>query len=98
MSDLDKIRTNLAMQNKAFRLAVCTGLDRGAYNAAVMTDETKYNNLVNSYTPGNFVFLEEEVTIMIGDEEKTYAPGTFYGQIMQDQIDADGGGITVWDP
>ena len=98
MSDLDKVRTNLAMQNHAFRLAVCTGLDRGAYNAAVMTDETKYNNLVNSYTPGNFVFLEEEVTIMIGDEEKTYAPGTFYGQIMQDQIDADGGGITVWDP
>ena len=98
LSDTDKIRTNHAMNNHYFRLAICTALDRGAYNATTNGDELKNTNLVNSYTPGTFVSLPEEITVKIGDADKTYAAGTFYGQIMQDQIDADGYKLKVWDP
>lgn len=98
LSDTDKVRTNLAMGNQMFRLAVVTALDRGAYNATTQGDELKLTNLVNSYTPGTFVTLPEKVTVKIGDADKTYEAGTFYGQIMQDQIVADGFSIKVWDP
>ena len=98
LSDLDKVRANLAMQNKNFRLALTTSLDRGAYNATTVGDDLKFASLVNSYTPGNFVKLEEEVTVKINGVDKTYAAGTYYGQIMQDQLDADGVKIKVWDP
>ena len=97
-TDLEKVRANLAMQNKNFRLALTTSLDRGAYNATTVGDDLKFASLVNSYTPGNFVFLKEEVTVQINGTDKTYAAGTFYGQIMQDQLDADGIKVKVWDP
>ena len=97
-TDLEKVRANLAMQNKNFRLALTTSLDRGAYNATTVGDDLKFASLVNSYTPGNFVKLEEEVTVKINGTDKTYAAGTFYGQIMQDQLNADGIKVTVWDP
>ncbi len=98
MTEIQKVRANLAMQNKNFRLALCTSLDRGVYNATTVGDELKLTSLVNSYTPGNFVKLEEEVTVKINGTDKTYAAGTYYGQIMQDQIDADGVKVKVWDP
>jgi len=98
MTDNDKIRTNLAMQNHNFRLALVSAVDRGAYNATTVGDEVKLNSLVNSYTPGNFVSLEEDVTIKINGTDKTFPAGTFYGAIMQAQIDADGGKMKVWDP
>ena len=88
----------LAMQNKNFRLALTTSLDRGAYNATTVGDDLKFASLVNSYTPGNFVFLKEDVTVQINGTDKTYAAGTWYGQIMQDQLDADGIKVKVWDP
>ena len=97
-TDDEKVRANLAMQNKNFRLALTTSLDRGAYNATTVGDDLKFASLVNSYTPGNFVFLKEEVTVQINGTDKTYAAGTFYGQIMQDQLDADGIKVKVWDP
>ncbi len=97
-TDEEKVRANLAMQNKNFRLALTTSLDRGAYNATTVGDDLKLASLVNSYTPGNFVFLAEEVTVKINDTDKTYAAGTWYGQIMQDQLDADGIKVKVWDP
>ena len=97
LTDEDKIRTNLAMGNQNFRLAVTTALDRGAYNATTQGDELKLTNLVNSYTPGTFVSLPEEVTVDINGTATTYAAGTFYGKIMQDQITADGYQIKVWD-
>ncbi len=93
----EKVRANLAMQNHAFRLALCTSLDRGAYNATVVGDDLKLASLVNSYTPGNFVKLEEEVTVKINGVDKTYPKDTYYGKIMQDQLDADGYKIKVWD-
>ena len=98
LSDEDKIRTNLAMENQNFRLAVTTALDRGAYNATTQGDELKLTNLVNSYTPGTFVALTEDVTVDINGEATEYKAGTYYGKIMQDQIDADGLKIKVWDP
>ena len=91
-------RSQAAMYNVHFRRAISFAVDRGAYNAQSVGEELKLTSLRNCYTPGNFVSLEEEVTVKINGEDKTYAAGTYYGQIMQDQIDADGVKMTVWDP
>ena len=98
LSDDDKIRTNLAMRNAHFRRAICMGMDRAAYNAQVVGDELKFTSVINSYTPGTFVKLTEDVTVAINGEDKTFKTGTFYGEIMQAQIDADGVKLKVWDP
>ena len=98
LSDDDKIRTNLAMRNVHFRRAVCMGMDRAAYNAQVVGDELKFTSVINSYTPGTFVKLTEDVTVSINGEDKTFKAGTFYGEIMQAQVDADGVKLKVWDP
>ena len=94
----DKERSVAAMYNQHFRLALCLGADRAAFNAQVVGEDLKLTSLRNSYTPGNFVSLAEEVTVSINGTDKTYPAGTFYGQIMQDQMDADGIKIKVWDP
>ncbi len=98
LTDEEKVRANLAMQNVNFRLALCASLDRGAYNATTVGDDLKLASLVNSYTPGNFVSLAEEVTVEINGTATTYPAGTYYGKIMQDQLDADGIPFKVWDP
>jgi len=95
-TEADKIRTGAAMLNLNFRLALATAIDRGTYNAQSVGEELKYNSLINSFTPGNFVFLEEAVTVSINGTEKTYPAGTQYGQILQDQLDADGIKLTAW--
>ena len=74
---------NKAMQNVHFRRALAMGLDRGAYLAQQVGDDLKYASMRNSYTPGNFVTLEEEVTVDINGTEKTYPAGTYYGQIVR---------------
>ena len=89
-------RTQAAMLNKNFRLALATSIDRATYNEQSVGSELKLTNLCNSYTPGTFVSLDEETTISINGTDKTYAKGTFYGQIVQDQLDADGIKLTVW--
>ncbi len=94
----EKVRANLAMMNLNFRQAFVTALDRGVYNATTVGDELKLTSLVNSYTPGNFVALEEDVTVKINGTDKTFKAGTFYGAIMQAQMDADNFDVTVWDP
>lgn len=93
-----KLRAAAAMHNVHFRRAVSFAADRSAYNAQTKGEDLKYTSMRNSFTPGNFVSLEEEVTIDIGGTPTTYAPGTRYGQIMQDQLRADSVPITVWDP
>lgn len=98
MTEDQKLRANLAMQNNHFRLALAFGLDRGAFNAVTNGDDLKYVSLVNSYTPGNFVSLHEDVTVKINGKDTTFKAGTYYGAIMQAQIDADGGKMKVWDP
>ena len=89
---------NAAMQNIHFRHALATSLDRGAYNAVSVGEELKFNNLRNSYVPGTFVSLPEDVTVDINGTATTFPAGTYYGAIMQAQIDADGFGVKVWDP
>ena len=92
----DITRTGAAMLNQHFRLALAMSIDRGTYNAQSVGEELKLNSLVNSYTPGNYVNLPEEVKISINGTEKTYPAGTMYGQIVQDQLTADGIALTVW--
>ncbi len=93
----EQARTRTAINNQHFRLAISMGVDRATYNAAQTGEELKLNSLRNSYTPGNFVTLPNEATVEINGESKTYPAGTFFGRIVQDQIDADGIKIKVWD-
>ena len=91
-----KVRSGAAMLNQNFRLALATSMDRATYNEQSVGTELKLTNLCNSYTPGTFVSLDEDTTVSINGVDKTYAKGTFYGQIVQDQLDADGIKLTVW--
>ena len=91
-----KVRTGAAMLNQNFRLALATSMDRATYNEQSVGSELKLTNLINSYTPGTFVSLDEDTTVSINGTDKTYPKGTFYGQIVQDQLDADGVKLTVW--
>ncbi len=91
-------RATAAMRNVHFRRAVSFSLDRATYNEQTVGADLKLTSLRNSYTPGTFVTLAESVTVKIGGADKTYAAGTFYGQIMQDQLDAMNVKIKVWDP
>ncbi len=91
-------RTGAAMLNQNFRLALAMSIDRGTYNAQSVGEDLKYNALVNSYTPGSFVNLPEEVTVDINGTATTFPAGTFYGVIVQAQLDADGIAVKVWDP
>ena len=93
----EKTRTGAAMLNQHFRLALAMSIDRANYNAQSVGDELKLTSLVNSYVPGNYVKLSEEVTVSINGTDKTYTVGTFYGQIIQDQLAADGIALKVWD-
>ena len=92
--DEAKARTHAAMLNQNFRMAICTGFDRAAFNAQSVGEELREKNLINSYVPGTFVSLQEDVTIDLG----TFPAGTRYGEILQAQITADGFPMTVWNP
>ena len=91
-------RATAAMYNRHFRLALVQAIDRGLYNEQSVGADLKYTSLRNTYTPGNFVFLTEDVTVDINGTATTFAAGTYYGAIMQAQMDADGVNIKVWDP
>ncbi|MCD7761976.1 MAG: ABC transporter substrate-binding protein [Lachnospiraceae bacterium] len=93
----DVERANTAMQNVHFRRAVSFATDRASINAQTTGEDLKETSLRNSLTPWNFVSLEEDVTIDINGEATTFEAGTYYGVIMQAQIDADGVTITVYD-
>ena len=97
-TDEQKAATVAAMKLQNFRMALCTSVDRASYNAQKVGEELKLNNLRNSYTPGNFVTLTEDVTVDINGEATTFPAGTNYGVIMQAQIDADGSPLKVYDP
>ena len=97
-TDAQNTVSTAALRNVHFRRALSFALDRAAYNATTVGEDLKLTSLRNSYTPGNFVSLEEEVTVKINGKDVTYPAGTYYGKIMQDQIDADGVAMKVWDP
>ena len=90
-------RTRAAMYNVHFRRAISFAADRSAYNAQSKGEDLKVAALRNSFTPGDFVTLAEPVSLRVGDNQRTYDAGTPYGQIMQDQLDADGVAVKVWD-
>ena len=96
MTEEQLLLANAAMRNVHFRRALALATDRATYNAQTVGDELKYNSMINSYTPGTFVALEEDTTVDINGTATTFPAGTYYGQIMQAQIDADGMTMKVW--
>ncbi|MCM1214803.1 MAG: ABC transporter substrate-binding protein [Lachnospiraceae bacterium] len=97
-TDEDKARAREALNNQNFRTAMAMAFDRGAYNATISGEDLKYASLRNSYTPGTFLKLENELTVDINGTSTTFPAGTYYGEIEQAQLDADGVPIKVWDP
>ena len=91
-------RATAALRNVHFRRAVAYAVDRASYNAQSVGEDLKLTSLRNCYTPGTFVSLPEETTIDINGTATTYPAGTYYGKVMQDQLDADGSTVKVWDP
>jgi oligopeptide transport system substrate-binding protein len=96
-TDEDKERTKQAMRNVHFRRALSFAVDRATYNAQAVGEDLKYASLRNTYTPANFVQLEEDTTISINGTDTTFAAGTYYGEIVQAQLDADNFPVKVWD-
>lgn len=97
-TQLQAERSHAAMMNQNFRLALALANDRGTVNALSRGEDLRYARLTNSYVPGNFISTSEEITIDINGTATTYPIGTFYGEILQDQITADGYPMKVWDP
>ena len=98
LTDAQKDRANKALLNVNFRRALAFAINRGAYNAQSVGEELQYASIINSYTPGTFVFLKEDVTVDINGTATEFKAGDYYGKIMQAQIDADGVKMKVWDP
>lgn len=94
----EQARTQAAMINTNFRLALAMAFDRGAFNGTMVGEELKYAALKNSYTTGDFLVTTDEVTVDINGTATTFPAGTYYGVIEQAQLDADGFPIKVWDP
>ena len=94
----DAERTNAAVNNVHFRRALAFSVDRASYNAQRVGEDLKNGSLRNSYTPANFVTLSEDVTISINGTDTTFPEGTYYGEIMQAQLDADEFPVLVWNP
>lgn len=94
----DIARTAEAVNNRNFRLAMAMAFDRGAYNAAYVGEDLKYASLKNAYITGTFQQLNGEATIDINGESVTFPAGTYFGEIEQAQLVADGCPIKVWDP
>ena len=95
--DAQKEAARAAMQNQNFRLAIGYSIDRATYIEQSLGTDLKYVCLRNGYVPGTFVSLEEDVTIEINGTETTFPAGTFYGEIVQAQVTADGYPFKVWD-
>lgn len=98
LTDEQKEATNKALKNLHFRLAWCYGVDRATKNAQRSGEEYKLNNLRNMYTKGTFVALSEDVTVDINGTATKFPAGTYYGEIVQAQITADGYPMKVFDP
>ncbi len=89
--------THAALQSENFRLAVAFAYDRATYNSVSVGDELKYITIRNTYTPADFVITTEDVTVDINGTATSFPAGTYYGEMVQAQIDADGYPIQVWD-
>lgn len=96
-TDEQKRDAKIALSNANFRLALSFAFNRSAWNALSVGEDLKDVSLTNGYTPGNFVKLEEAVTLKIGGKDVTFPANTFYGEIVQAQLDADKCPIKYWD-
>lgn len=97
LTDEEKDLANLALGNANFRLALTFAKDTAALQAQRVGEELKNKRLRNSYTPAKFVSLAEDVTLDINGTSTTFPAGTWYGEIIQAQLDADGIPIKVYD-
>ena len=89
--------TNKAVNNVHFRRAILFAFDRTSYNGCATGDDIATFSLRNSYTPGNFLSLTEDVTVDVNGTATTFPAGTYYGEITQAQLDADGVAIKAYD-
>ena len=96
-TDEQKRDAKIALSNANFRLALSFAFNRSAWNALSVGEDLKDVSLTNGYTPGNFVKLAEAVTLKIGGKDVTFPANTFYGEIVQAQLDADKCPIKYWD-
>ena len=96
-TEAEKALSCAALQNKHFRLAIGHAIDRGAYVSQNVGEDLSLQSVRNSITPGTYVNLEEDVTIDINGTATTFPKGTWYGAIVQAQLDADNFGLQIWD-
>lgn len=94
----DAARTNAAISNVHFRTALTMAFDRGTYMSQRYGEDLKLTSMRNTYIPGQFVYLEEEVTIKINGTDTTFAAGTAYGEVLQAQLNADEYPVVVYKP
>ena len=74
------ISTNLALNNKAFRLAIQYAWDHETMNAVAVGQDLSAAALRNMYTAPEFVRLTNDTTDADGH---TFAAGTAYGDLVQ---------------
>lgn len=96
-TDEQKELAHAALLNVHFRHAVHYSIDRATANAQRVGEDLKYNNLINAYVPGDFVKLEHDVTVDINGTATSFPAGTYYGEIRQAQLEADGSHIKAFD-
>ena len=96
-TDEEKEISRAALQNVHFRLALGHSIDRATYISQNTGEDLKSISIRNTMTPGTYVSLEEDATIDINGKPVTFSAGTWYGEIVQAQLDADGFPVTVWD-
>ncbi|MBO4868700.1 MAG: peptide ABC transporter substrate-binding protein [Clostridia bacterium] len=97
-TDAQKADSIVALQNVHFRNALLYSIDRAQYNSIMVGDDVKLNSVRNTYTPGTFVKLIRDVTVDVNGKSTTFKAGTYYGEIVQAQLTADGSPLKVWDP
>lgn len=90
-------RTHAAVNNRHFRLAINFAIDRVSYMAQTVGDLLAPVRLRNTFVPGDFVRLEKDVAVDINGAPTTFPAGTWYGEIVQAQLTADGFPAKVWD-
>lgn len=96
-TDAEKEVSRAAFQNNHFRLALSHSIDRATYISQNVGEDLKSISIRNTMTPGTYVSLEEDATIDINGVATTFPAGTWYGEIVQAQLDADEFPVTVWD-
>ena len=96
-TDIEKEVSRAAFQNVHFRLAVNHSIDRATYISQNVGEDLKSISIRNTMTPGTYVSLEADAVIEINGESVTFPAGTWYGEIVQAQLDADAFPVTVWD-